>query len=319
MGIEHAASPLVSVIVPMFDAESTIGRAIQSCLDQTMPNLEVIVVDDASTDAGRDIVRDVKDPRVRLVPLMQNLGPAGARNRGLDESSGTWLTVLDADDAYLPTRVERLFESATSTGHPLDVLVDRSSLVDEADGYSLDVRAMRPTPRTQRTLTAVDAVRRRVNGKPFFSRLLLEASGARYPRGIRFGEDTAFLIQLLNARGARLIQLPDALYLYTYRPDSLTRAPDRIEHLDRSFRFLVDECDLREELLTEVKRMQLGLEFDRKWESARYAFRKRDYRRLFGEVVKTPRLLFHGAKVYGHHRKFQSALRNAQERQHSGF
>jgi glycosyltransferase involved in cell wall biosynthesis len=96
-------TPLISVIVPVFNCERFVAEALQSVLAQDYPNLELVVVDDGSTDATPDVVRSVH-PKVRLV-CQRNLGPAAARNRGIRESHGEYLAFLDGDDVWLPGKL----------------------------------------------------------------------------------------------------------------------------------------------------------------------------------------------------------------------
>lgn len=95
----------VSVIIPAYNAAQHISRAIESCLTQTVPPHEIIVVDDGSVDETAEIVRCF-EPRVRLV-RKTNGGPASARNRGAAAAHGNWLALLDADDWWFPTKLER--------------------------------------------------------------------------------------------------------------------------------------------------------------------------------------------------------------------
>ena len=92
-----------SVVVPLHDKEPYVARAIESVLAQTHPDFELIVVDDASTDRGPEIVRSFDDPRVRL--LRRDVpGPGGyaARNLGIREARNEWIAFLDADDLWKP-------------------------------------------------------------------------------------------------------------------------------------------------------------------------------------------------------------------------
>ncbi|MET4481487.1 glycosyltransferase family 2 protein [Bradyrhizobium sp. F1.13.3] len=102
------ANQLVSVIVPAFNAENTIRETISSALNQTHRNLEVIVVDDGSTDQTRGIAAHLvqDDPRVRYV-YKDNGGVASARNRGIAEAQGKFIATLDADDLWYPTKLAR--------------------------------------------------------------------------------------------------------------------------------------------------------------------------------------------------------------------
>lgn len=97
-------SPLVSVIIPAYNQAAYISDAIQSVLDQTYTNWELIVVDDGSTDATADAVARVSDSRLRYV-FQENRGLPGARNTGIRHSSGEYFAFLDADDTFRPGKL----------------------------------------------------------------------------------------------------------------------------------------------------------------------------------------------------------------------
>lgn len=103
------AQPLVTVITPIFNAQNFIAETIESVIDQTYQNWEMIIVDDCSTDNSRDIVKkyEVKDSRIKLIELEVNFGgPARPRNVGLDISKGDYLAFLDADDVWLENKLQ---------------------------------------------------------------------------------------------------------------------------------------------------------------------------------------------------------------------
>jgi len=97
--------PLVSVVIPAFDAEAFVGAAVESALAQTHPRVEVIVVDDGSTDATLEALEPYRG-RITVVE-QPNAGPARARNRGIEEANGALVAFLDADDLWLPTKLEK--------------------------------------------------------------------------------------------------------------------------------------------------------------------------------------------------------------------
>lgn len=109
--------PEVSVLIPCWNAAASIGRALDSVLEERGFALECVVVDDGSTDGTADVVRAIaeRDPRVVLVVSPANEGVSAARNRGLGAVRGTWLTFLDADDRLLPGGLAALFEAAVAT------------------------------------------------------------------------------------------------------------------------------------------------------------------------------------------------------------
>ena len=103
----------VSAIIPAYNAEATLARAIDSCFAQTHPLLEIIVVDDGSTDKTADIARSYPSP-LRL-ESQTNAGPSAARNAGARVATGEWLAFLDADDRWRPTKTERQLALVNST------------------------------------------------------------------------------------------------------------------------------------------------------------------------------------------------------------
>ena len=112
--------PDISVIIPAYNAATSLPRAIESVLDQTWPAREIIVVDDGSTDGTTEIAYQYA-PRVRVVK-QPNSGPSIARNHGVEVAQAEWIAFLDADDWYYPHRLEshaRMIEKDSS----LDFLV----------------------------------------------------------------------------------------------------------------------------------------------------------------------------------------------------
>lgn len=101
--------PLVSVIMPAYNASKYIDEAIQSVIGQTYSNWELIVVDDCSMDQTRDIVVNYQkyDPRIILLTCPKNEGVAAARNLGLSSANGAWIALLDSDDIWLEDKLEK--------------------------------------------------------------------------------------------------------------------------------------------------------------------------------------------------------------------
>jgi glycosyltransferase involved in cell wall biosynthesis len=102
-------SPLVSIVIPLFNKEEFILQALSSILAQTYPSWECIIVDDGSTDLSYNRVRDfVNQNKVNCTLLRQkNLGPSAARNLGIESSNGEFIAFLDADDLWLPDKLEK--------------------------------------------------------------------------------------------------------------------------------------------------------------------------------------------------------------------
>lgn len=99
--------PLVSVVIPLYNKEPHIKRAIDSILAQKIQDFEIIVIDDGSTDKSADIVKSFTDPRIRLIQ-QENAGVSAARNRGVQEAKTDMIAFLDADDEWKPEFLETI-------------------------------------------------------------------------------------------------------------------------------------------------------------------------------------------------------------------
>jgi len=250
----------VSIVIPAYNMENYIERAISSALGQSLANLEVLVVDDASQDATAAIVERLAaaDARVRLIRLAVNGGLSVARNAAIDEARGEWIAILDADDWYAPERLEKLLELGRAGD--ADLVADNLSYVME--GYLAPWQTLFPRrgPSTF-TLTVEDIVRGSGAGypktvvsiKPMFRRAFLERHGIRYRDVMRAGEDGDILLRCLS-RTPKVAMLREPLYHYLVRRSSLshTMADDRIQMIKRYNEELI-------ELYREAPQAQLWL------------------------------------------------------------
>lgn len=107
--MSSASAPSASIIIPCYNSEGFIAQAIESALDQNYPNVEVIVVDDGSTDGSLQVIERFKE-RV-CYATGPNRGPSAARNRGLQLANGEWIQFLDADDVLHPEKLTLSFAS----------------------------------------------------------------------------------------------------------------------------------------------------------------------------------------------------------------
>jgi len=101
------AFPSICAIIPAHNSQATLGRALASVRAQTLPVSRLVVVDDASTDATSEIAKNFKGMNVEVVRLDRNVGAAAARNRGIAAATTELVAFLDADDEWLPTKLEK--------------------------------------------------------------------------------------------------------------------------------------------------------------------------------------------------------------------
>jgi succinoglycan biosynthesis protein ExoO len=223
--------PVVSVVIPAYQAEATIGAAIESCLRQELADLEVVVVDDGSTDGTAAVVRThLGDPRVRLLEPGMNRGVSAARNTALDAATGTWIATLDADDQMTDDRLAVLVAAAESTG--VDLVHDDMLLVreGETEPYSTLHRSSGLVLDAPRTIELDLFLECDIGGpsaysiglsQPIMRRTFLVEHGIRYDERLRVGEDYLLYLDCLLA-GARWVQIPSAHYVYVQRAGSAT-------------------------------------------------------------------------------------------------
>lgn len=99
--------PLVSVVIPTYNRVHTLPRAIASVLNQTYKKLELIIIDDGSTDGTEEYIRSIKDNRIIYKRSDINQGPSAARNRGAELAKGEYLAFQDSDDEWMPDKLEK--------------------------------------------------------------------------------------------------------------------------------------------------------------------------------------------------------------------
>lgn len=136
MSCAERSSILVSVIMPAYNAEKYIRQAVSSALAQTYGNLELIVIDDCSTDSTFGILEELaaQDPRVRPLRNEHNCGVARTRNRGLDLCNGEYVALLDSDDIWYKDKLEKQLSLALSQG--ADIIYCSYAMIDDSGAHS---------------------------------------------------------------------------------------------------------------------------------------------------------------------------------------
>ncbi len=215
-------APRVSVVIAAYEAAGFIGAAVASALAQTLREIEVIVVDDASKDDSLGAARAAGggDPRLSCIRLEHNGGPSAARNAGFAAAKGDWIAVLDADDAMEPGRLEALVVFAEAEG--ADIAADHLLVVETGrEPAVLQLHGL-PSPLT---LAAYARDDRRGGGsgylKPLFRRAFLARHAIAYDESLRVAEDWTLVADAL-ALGARYVILEQPLYRYTVHAGSIS-------------------------------------------------------------------------------------------------
>jgi glycosyltransferase involved in cell wall biosynthesis len=211
--------PRVSVIIPAYDCAPFIGDSIRSVLDQTFEDLEVIVVDDASTDGTVAEALATNDVRLRLIRHRTNIGVAAAANSGLDAARGEYVAALGSDDRWLPTKLERQVAHLDSD-RALDVSYTWSRYIDARDRLlpKIDRNDLGPDP----VCTLLTS--RRIK---LACTMLARRDVRRYCRGLdprlRSHEDWELLLRMAIA-GVTFACIPEPLTLVRKRAGSLSHS-----------------------------------------------------------------------------------------------
>ncbi|BAY91940.1 MULTISPECIES: glycosyltransferase family 2 protein [unclassified Tolypothrix] len=214
-------NPRVSIIIPAYNTDNYIKQAIESALGQTESRIEVIVVDDASTDKTVEVVRTFTDQRLKLLVNESNKGPSYSRNRALKEAKGEWVALLDSDDWYAPNRLEKLLQVAYQKN--ADLIADDMHLIaDDTDSshntYFSGKKINFKTPINIDTTYFIDFSLGIT--KPLIKREFLICHALEFNEELKYGEDL-FLFLLCLVNGACFTIVPEPYYFYRSRTGSL--------------------------------------------------------------------------------------------------
>jgi GT2 family glycosyltransferase len=260
---------LVSVVVPTYNRADALPATVESVLAQTHEELEVLVVDDASTDDTPAVMADYDDPRLEYLRLPENRGGSAARNRGIEAADGEYVAFLDSDDRWRPTKLERQLSLLRSRGN--DWIAAYCDVTRPADG---------DTGRLEWLLGRAlggEEPRRREGGEELIeevltdrlhtsagSTLLVEREVATAIGGFdesfeRF-QDTEFLVRVLE-RG-KLAHLPEELVLRDPAGHPSAETTERaLQRVRASFADHVERLEANGEDVTGAQHLILAKEY----------------------------------------------------------
>jgi glycosyltransferase involved in cell wall biosynthesis len=241
--------PKISILIPAYNCAHTIGRAIESARRQTLRDIEIVVVDDASSDGTFAFVESLAavEPRIKCMRLTKNGGASAARNAAIEMATGEWVAVLDADDWYENDRLEIMLAAAEKMG--ADLVCDnleifdhaRREVVGETDhGRRNEIFQLTP----EYLFDHDNPLRRHAIGylKPMMRKDFLRAHNLAYDLRHRAGEDFLLLTEIV-LNGGRAFVLPVARYVYVHRISPTTRKISPSSRSEAGFTYLVEGCD----------------------------------------------------------------------------
>lgn len=205
---------LVSIIVPAYQAGGNIGACLQALRAQTFTEIEILCVDDGSTDATGPLLHAeaALDARVRVLQ-QANAGVSAARNAGIEQTRGEYIAFVDADDVLPPQAVARLWEAVDGHSPPPDIVTADHSVVG-LDGQAHLIACPAAPERTAiiGSLVRCDGLYNAVWGK-LYRRAFVQAHGLRFPTGVPIGEDVLFNLRAFWM-AQRWIHVSESLYTY---------------------------------------------------------------------------------------------------------
>ena len=235
----HDRKPLVSVVVPVYNVEEYVTRCVKSIIDQTYPNLEILLVDDGSTDRSGKICDSLAtmDPRFQVIH-QENAGLSGARNKGIELCSGEYIAFIDSDDFISKEFIRALVETACKTDSDIVQCYVKSFLYGEdtsdpafEEGFHMeDVNIVRFTGREMcQTLLDTAYEDCGVVWNKLYKATVLEK--LRFPLQ-KIHEDD-FLVGKLYWHSAHVTIFEKPMYYYQYkRPDSIMNKKYSLKRLD---------------------------------------------------------------------------------------
>lgn len=220
-----SSSPLISIIIPMYNTSKYIKQTVESVLNQTYSNFEVIIVDDGSTDDGAEIVKALmlKDSRVKYF-YQSNNGVSAARNNGIEHSNGEYLAFLDSDDLWLPNKLEKQMNRIIATG--MDACYcGYQYFCEDSKGKTFPKRYFEGK-------ILLEVIKEKVSvwtSTVVVKKSIVIDNSITFRSGLNWAEDMDFFYRLLYK--CEFCCVREILALYRQRPNSLSASPDRLPEI----------------------------------------------------------------------------------------
>ena len=254
---------LVSVVMPAYNAGIYIKEAIKSVLIQTYSKFELIIVDDASTDNTAEIVSSFSDYRIRLIRHCKNMGVSAARNTALKVAKGRWIALIDADDAWMPDRLNLLLSILGETRGNYFIGNDHFMCFDTPCGLKPWISAFRLYRHIFNInfdgdiadLSFTDFLKAGAPTVPIiFPAEVVKKYGVYYNTNLSHSEDFEFYCRLFKI-GLRFKLYKKALYFYRMTPNSATKIPDNFGGRVKALKILLSDNKFTKEEKILLKNM----------------------------------------------------------------
>ena len=256
---------LISVILPVFNAEKYLGKTIEDILNQSHQEIEVIIIDDGSTDQSWNIIQQYsqKDERIRPVRV-SNGGPSKARNLGLEMVRGEYIRFIDADDSIPQDSIERMYKKIKEN-QSIDMVIGNYQCVPEQNYFTGDVFSDIELSKKEFVKVFLKNIRSFYYGvmwNKLYRRALIEHYQIRFDETINWCEDFCFNLEYYEKCSLiSLISIPGGFYTYYTRDDSITTGVSKYsqERLQKINKICY------EKILAFCNTLQMGKEASLEW------------------------------------------------------
>ncbi|MDD2457669.1 MAG: glycosyltransferase [Eubacteriales bacterium] len=222
----------VSVIIPVYNTEIYLRQCIESLVMQTIKNIELIFINDASTDGSIEILSEYKKKypdKIKIIDLTTNIKQGGARNCGLDVASGEYIGFVDGDDFVEIDMFEKMYHEAIT--HNYDC-VESDWFVEDAENKTKKIYTSPDYTGVLNENSRIDLI---LNATPFWTKIyknsIFKENKIRFPEKYAY-EDIPLIVStpiFINSRG----KVKEPLYHYIKRPESTTTTINSLHHYDR--------------------------------------------------------------------------------------
>lgn len=250
-------SPLVSIIMPAYNAEKTIKSSIDSILCQSYSNLEIIIVDDGSKDNTAKIINSYSDPRICYYKNEQNMGLVKTLNKAISLSTGAYVARMDSDDIALNQRIEREIEYMQS--HPECIICGSfAKSFSEVDGGKVFGRIMKYEVEDERIKKELAYECCFAHPTVMFRSSVFSQTDKRYDDDYLNSEDYNYWIDLMDLGSYH--NIPEVLLYYRISPTQMSAASEVTIRNSSRARLNYIEKQYGLEILEEVKRIKPSVE-----------------------------------------------------------
>lgn len=247
-------SPIVSIIIPVYNTQDYLKECLKSATEQTFDDIEIICVDDGSTDGSVDIVKEFEknDARVHLIS-QKNSGVSVARNTGIKNSKGTYILFLDADDVLDKDCVRKAYEKIIKTKSDIVAFGTFTVCGENVEKrWDFDIiKKLADGKLNSKDLSVVINLMHNIWDKLYRRDFLIE-NDIQFPVGYKIGEDGVFNI-LCYLNDAKYSYLPECLYNYrVYQGSTVHRIESSILHNIEAFNY-IERLDLYKNQSVDVR------------------------------------------------------------------